>query len=114
MSVSAPRIPARVVALLAAALALAPLSSARAQDASGAREAPDVRLGRDVVPTFQRVQLHVDPDKRSYTGQVHVELKVANATDTVRFHAEGQKLTDRYVGMVDELLKKKTAEVMEV
>jgi len=24
---------------------------------------------------------------------VHVELKVANATDTIRFHAEGQKLT---------------------
>jgi ribosome recycling factor len=31
-----------------------------------------------------------------------------------RLEAETQKLTDRYVGMVDELLKKKTAEVMEV
>lgn len=31
-----------------------------------------------------------------------------------RLTAEVQKLTDRYVAMVDELLKKKTAEVMEV
>jgi ribosome recycling factor len=31
-----------------------------------------------------------------------------------RLEAEAQKLTDRYVGVVDELLKKKTAEVMEV
>ena len=34
--------------------------------------------------------------------------------DSKRLTAEVQKLTDRYVGMVDEVLKKKTAEVMEV
>jgi len=31
-----------------------------------------------------------------------------------RLETETQKLTDRYIGSVDELLKKKTAEVMEV
>ena len=31
-----------------------------------------------------------------------------------RLEAETQKLTDRYIGLVDEMLKKKTAEVMEV
>lgn len=31
-----------------------------------------------------------------------------------RIGTELQKLTDRYVGLIDELLKKKTAEVMEV
>jgi ribosome recycling factor len=31
-----------------------------------------------------------------------------------RLEAETQKLTDRYIAVVDELLKKKTAEVMEV
>lgn len=31
-----------------------------------------------------------------------------------RLETETQKLTDRYIGIVDELLKKKTAEVMEV
>jgi ribosome recycling factor len=34
--------------------------------------------------------------------------------DAKRLIADAQKLTDRYIGLVDELLKKKTAEVMEV
>ena len=34
--------------------------------------------------------------------------------DAKRLTAEVQKLTDRYVSLLDELLKKKTAEVMEV
>ena len=34
--------------------------------------------------------------------------------DSKRLQTDVQKLTDRYVAMVDELLKKKTAEVMEV
>ncbi len=34
--------------------------------------------------------------------------------DAKRLTAEIQKLTDRYVGLIDDLLKKKTAEVMEV
>jgi alanyl aminopeptidase len=61
--------------------------------AAAAPEAPDVRLGRDVVPRFQSVRLKLDADKRSYSGGVRVELDVLRATDTVRFHAEGQKLT---------------------
>src|SRR5262249_55195393 len=60
---------------------------------AGGDEALDVRVGQDVQPTFQRVQLRLDPDKRTYSGVIHVDLKVANATDSVRFHAEGQKLT---------------------
>jgi len=34
--------------------------------------------------------------------------------DAKRLTADVQKATDRYIGLVDELLKKKTAEVMEV
>ena len=34
--------------------------------------------------------------------------------DVRRLGTELQKLTDRYIGMIDDLLKKKTAEVMEV
>jgi ribosome recycling factor len=34
--------------------------------------------------------------------------------DAKRLTADVQKLTDRYVQMLDEMLKKKTAEVMEV
>jgi ribosome recycling factor len=36
------------------------------------------------------------------------------ADDAKRLTDETQKLTDRYIGLIDELLKKKTAEVMEV
>ncbi|HEY6193792.1 MAG TPA: M1 family aminopeptidase [Candidatus Eisenbacteria bacterium] len=61
--------------------------------ATRAEEAPDVRLGRDVLPTFQRVSLKLDPDKRSFSGSVHVELTVARSTDTLRLHADGQRLT---------------------
>src|SRR5262249_31740962 len=31
-----------------------------------------------------------------------------------RLETDAQKLTDRYIAMIDEMLKKKTAEVMEV
>ncbi len=63
--------------------------------ASSARaaESADARLPREVVPRFQSVRLKLDPDKRSYTGSVHVELQVSRATDSVCFHAEGQRLT---------------------
>ena len=34
--------------------------------------------------------------------------------DAKRLIDEAQKITDRYIALIDELLKKKTAEVMEV
>jgi ribosome recycling factor len=38
----------------------------------------------------------------------------ASEDDAKRMVADVQKLTDRYIGLIDELLNKKTAEVMEV
>ena len=37
--------------------------------------------GRDVVPVFQSIRLHLDADKRSYSGSTHTDLRVANATN---------------------------------
>jgi len=48
-------------------------------------------------------------DLKSLEGDGHV-----SEDETKRLSAEVQKLTDRYIGQVDELLKKKTTEVMEV
>src|SRR6187399_721397 len=77
-------------AVLRAALALlAPLALATAVRAE---EAPDVRLGRDVIPTFQSIRLHLDADKRNYSGSTHTDLNVAKATKVVQLHAEGQQL----------------------
>jgi ribosome recycling factor len=39
---------------------------------------------------------------------------VLPADDAKRLTADAQKLTDKYTGLIDELLKKKTAEVLEV
>ncbi|MEY4373865.1 MAG: hypothetical protein RL760_31, partial [Candidatus Eisenbacteria bacterium] len=66
--------------LLALSLVLASLVAGSAR----AAEALDVRLGDAIVPTFQQVRLKLDPDKRSYSGRVQVELRVARATDTLR------------------------------
>jgi ribosome recycling factor len=42
------------------------------------------------------------------------EAGTVSEDDSKRLTAEVQKLTDKYVAIVDEMLKKKTAEVMEV
>ncbi len=76
----------RVLLVLVAFLVLAVAAPAHAA------QALDVRLGDAIAPTFQRILLKLDPDKRSYTGSVEVALRVARATDTLRFHAEGQRL----------------------
>ena len=77
------------VALRTAFALLAPLALATAVSAE---ETPDVRLGRDVVPTFQSIRLHLDADKRNYSGSTHTDLTVAKATKVVQLHAEGQQL----------------------
>lgn len=57
---------------------------------------------------------------RQFRHDANKELKLAEhegslpADDAKRLTDEAQKLTDRYIGMIDEQLKKKTAEVMEV
>jgi alanyl aminopeptidase len=74
------RIDPRALTVLAAALAL-PL-------ATGAPAAPNNRLARDVVPTFQSVRLKLDPSRPDYSGAVHVDLKVAAAASSFAFYAK--------------------------
>ena len=64
-----------------------PLTSGRPADA-----AESLRLGDDVAPTFEAVSLVLDADQKSYTGTVHVELRVKQRTSHFRFHAEEMKL----------------------
>ena len=54
-----------------------------------------------------RHDLNKDVKHRQSSGEMSED-------DGKRLTAEVQKLTDRYIDQVDELLKKKTAEVMEV
>jgi len=58
-----------------------------------ASEAPSpYRLGERVTPEFQRVLLDLDPARDDYSGTVHVDLTVRQATDRFRFHAEEMEI----------------------
>ena len=70
---------ARLIAWLALLLGPAPAAASN-------------RLGHQVLPRSESIRLEIDPRKRTYAGSVHVELAVAAATDSFRFHAEEIKL----------------------
>ncbi len=55
--------------------------------------AADVRLGDEVVPTFQAIDLVLDAGVADYRGAVRIELEVQRATDSFRFHSEGAALS---------------------
>ena len=46
------------------------------------------RLGNDVVPLFESIELQVDPDDLDYSGVVRIELDVKAPTNTIVLHAE--------------------------
>ena len=50
------------------------------------------RLGRDVVPTFQAVELEIDADQEDYRGSVRITLEVVQPTDHLRLHAREMEL----------------------
>jgi aminopeptidase N len=54
--------------------------------------AEDMRLGRDVLPTFQTISLRLDAGTTSYTGTTGIDLQVKKQVDQFRFHAEGVTL----------------------
>jgi alanyl aminopeptidase len=72
--------------LLVASLTLLPCFAAAAD------EAPPNRLARTVVPTFQSIELHVDPRRPDYEGRVRIDLDVREITDRFRLHSEGSRL----------------------
>ncbi len=98
----------------------------------GLHSADDGQVIRIPIPTLteeRRKELVKLINKFAEEGRVQVrqfrhdankELKLEEhegtlpADDAKRLTDESQKLTDRYIGSIDELLKKKTAEVMEV
>ncbi len=47
----------------------------------------DFRLDPNVSPTFQRIELTLDPAMDGYSGFVRIELQVTATTRTFRFHA---------------------------
>jgi len=50
------------------------------------------RLGQEIVPTFQAVELEVDADQKDYRGSVRITLEVVEPTDHFRLHAREMEL----------------------
>jgi len=75
---------------------------------------------RDMVKLIARLAEEGRVHLRQVRHDVNKDLKTQEhdgavaEDDAKRLTAEVQKLTDRYVVLIDDLLKKKTAEVMEV
>jgi alanyl aminopeptidase len=51
-----------------------------------------VRLGSAVVPTFQSIDLRIDPSQESFSGSTTIRLDVRQPTERFRFHAEEMKI----------------------
>lgn len=58
-----------------------------------ATAAPSLRLGEDVVPTFQAVELKLDAGQTEYGGRVEIDLSVRKAVEHFDLHAEDMTLT---------------------
>ena len=75
---------------------------------------------KDLVKLISRFaeegRVHVRQVRHELLKSIKEQEKegVLPADDATRLAAEAQKLTDRFTGQIDEFLKKKTAEVMEV
>jgi alanyl aminopeptidase len=76
-----------VLSILALSMVFAP-RPARSEEAPAAPQ----RLGTDVVPTFERIELTVDARKPDYSGSVRISLRVNRPTRLFRFHAEEMNL----------------------
>ena len=75
---------------------------------------------RDLVKVISKLaeegRVHIRQIRHDVNKDVKHEQGEGRVTedDGHKLTADVQKLTDRYIGLVDDLLKKKTAEVMEV
>ncbi len=78
---------------LPAAVALFGLLLTGSAVATTPPSAASLRLGHDVVPTFQEVRLELDATKTDYTGNVAIDLDVTTATRAFRLHAEQMAVT---------------------
>jgi alanyl aminopeptidase len=59
---------------------------------SNANDASSLRLGHNVVPTFEAIDLKLDADKRDYSGFVRIDLQVRRKAASFKFHAENLQL----------------------
>ncbi len=52
------------------------------------------QLSGNVRPTYQLIQLRLNPDDSTYSGRVEIDLAVAERTTVIELHAEAMRLLD--------------------
>jgi alanyl aminopeptidase len=82
----------RFATALAFAFCCAPGSANEAAPGPSAADAPAVRLGSDVVPVAQSVDLKLDPALDGYSGSVSIDLEVRKPTKSFTLHAREQQI----------------------
>jgi len=53
----------------------------------------DNRLDPNTHPTFQQIELFLDPSQTTYSGEVNIDLNITQLTSSFRFHAQEMELT---------------------
>ena len=73
-------------------------------------------LGKLVAKFAEEGRVHMRQVRHDVNKDLQHQQKdgTISEDEAKRLIAEMQKLTDRYVGQIDEMMKKKTAEIMEV
>jgi alanyl aminopeptidase len=66
--------------------------------------AADDRLGTDVVPFHQAVNLTIDPAGDDYSGSTQISLEVRAEAPEIRLHADGIEITSLRLGLGGEAL----------
>ncbi|MEE8149413.1 MAG: hypothetical protein V3T75_03060, partial [candidate division Zixibacteria bacterium] len=54
--------------------------------------ADTIRLKKEVIPTFQTIDMKIDAREADYSGTVSIDLEVLNPTNEFIFHAEDIEL----------------------
>ena len=53
----------------------------------------DNRLDPNTHPTFQQIELFLDPSQTTYSGEVNIDLNIKQLTSSFRYHAQEMELT---------------------
>ncbi|WP_394224420.1 M1 family metallopeptidase [Alteromonas gracilis] len=53
----------------------------------------EYRLPSTIAPTFQKIHLHIDPDKPTYSGTTNIDIAVKKATNKVGFYQQDLTVT---------------------
>ena len=67
--------------------------------------AKDLRLGNDVTPFQQAVDLRLDPSGDDYSGSTRISIEVHKEVDLIRLHADGIEISGVRLGLNGALAK---------